>query len=140
MLKEKIFLIVLAILGGILFSIGIFYLSQKTRLPSTESSQKTTPTPTPEPSPVFFLNIDSPQNEEVFDKKIIPLIGKTDPRAQVLISSEDKELVLTPAADGSFSTNITLLDGVNSIEVISLTPSGKNIREKLTLTYSAEDF
>lgn len=138
MLKEKVFLIFFAILGGTLFSVGLFYISQKTSITPNQTSRKETPTPTP--TPVFFLNIESPQNEEVFDKKIIPLSGKTFPQAQVLISSEDKDIVLTPAGDGSFSTNITLFDGVNSIEVVSLGPDFKTLKEKLTFTYSTEDF
>lgn len=140
MFKEKVLVTFLAILGGIVFSIGLFFIYQKTQQlstkpPSNKETVEITPTPVK-----FFLNIDNPQNEAVFDKKIIQLSGKTLGTAVVVIMGQDKEFVLMPAADGSFSTTITLLDGVNQVEVIAINADGKIITDKLTATYTKEDF
>lgn len=139
MFKEKILITLLAILGGIVFSIGLFFLYQKTkqvtpRPSSNKEAVETTPTPVQ-----FFLNIGAPQNEEVFNKKLIELSGKTLGTAVVVIMGQDKEVVLTPAADGSFSTAITLLDGINQIEVIAINATGEILTEKLTATFTTEE-
>lgn len=138
MLKEKIFLIVIAIFGGILFSVGLFYLYQKTLVSVPQTQPVQAPSPKPEPPP-FFLNIDSPQDEEVFEKRIVPLVGKTTPGATVVISLEDKEIVLTPSPEGDFSTNLTLFEGVNPIEIMAVTKE-KTIREVRTVTFTTESF
>lgn len=140
MFKEKVLVTLLAILGGIVFSIGLFFLYQKTKqvVPRPSSNKETVET-TPAP-PQLFLNIDNPQNEAVFDKKIIQLSGKTLGTAVVVVMSQDKEFVLTPATDGSFSVNLTLLDGVNQVEVIAINATGEILTEKLTATFSTGEF
>lgn len=141
MLKEKAFLTVLAVLGGVLFSVGLFYLYQKTKIIIPEKTTQTQEAPTVQPeAPSFFLNIETPEDEQVFDKKIISLSGKTSPTAIVIISQEDKELTLTPSPEGNFATNITLNDGVNTIEITTIDPAGKTIKEKKVITYSTESF
>lgn len=140
MLKEKAFLTILAVLGGVLFSVGLFYLYQKTKIIIPEKiTQFETPPAQPE-APSFFLNIETPEDEQVFDKKINSLSGKTSPLSVVIVSQEDKELVLTPSLEGNFATNITLNEGVNTIEIMALDPLGKTIKEKRVLTYSTESF
>lgn len=140
MIRERVLIFLLAILGGIIFSIGLFYLYQKTKVVvSQKTPQEERKTQQPSPTP-FFLEIENPQDEEIFDKKTIQLSGKTLPLAIVLVSLEDKELVLTPSADGSFSANITLIDGVNLIEVIAINTDGGNISVKRTTTFTTESF
>lgn len=141
MLKEKAFLTVLAVLGGVLFSVGLFYLYQKTKVIVPEKTTQTQEAPTVQPeAPSFFLNIETPEDEQVFDKKIISLSGKTSPIAVVIISQEDKELTLTPSPSGNFATNITLDEGVNTVEIMALDSNGKTIKEKRVITYSTENF
>lgn len=137
MFKERILIIFLAIVLGVISSIGLFYLYQKTKVitPETITSKEQSP---PE-LPSFFLNIESPNDEAVFDKKIVQLQGKTANDATVIISGEDRELVVEPALDGSFSTNITLLDGVNEVEISAIKLFlGEKLTRKINLTYTTE--
>lgn len=139
MLKERLFITAIAILGGIFFSIGLFYLYQKTKVVAPSQISKA-PQPQPAEQTPFSLDIESPQDEEVFNKRLVPLAGKTNPQAIVIISTEDRELVLIPSSDGSFSANLTLLDGVNLIEVMATSPDENTLTKKMTLTFSTESF
>ncbi|MBI2622455.1 hypothetical protein HYW66_02370, partial [Candidatus Microgenomates bacterium] len=141
MLKERILIIFLALITGLLFSVGAFYLYQKGKAMTPNSvSQNTNPT-TPEVSPTLslLLEVTSPQNEEVVAQKIVQVAGRTSNLATVVILLEDKEQVLAPAADGTFATNINLTDGVNVIEVMAFLPDGKMLSEKRTITYTTEN-
>lgn len=138
MFKERILIIFLAIVLGLISSIGLFYLYQKTKVipPQVSTSDKEQPSPE---TPSFFLNIESPNDEAVFDKKIVQLQGKTANDATVIISGEDRDLVVEPALDGSFSANITLLDGVNEIQVTAIKLFlGEKLTRKINLTHTTE--
>lgn len=138
MFKEKVLIIFLAVLGGIIFSVGLFYLYQKTKvIVPSKISKSPAPLPTPPP---FSLKIENPQDEAVLEKRIAEVSGKTSPRAIVLVSLEDREIVLTPSSDGAFSTSIPILDNVNLIEIIAISPEGETLVEKRTLTFTTEKF
>lgn len=139
MLKEKIVLISLAILAGTVATVSLFYLYQKSKVIIPQKTQEGKPKEEVATSKALFLTMESPEEEKVFDKRLIPITGKTLNFATVVISSEDNELVLKPALDGSFSANVTLLDGVNVIEIMAITRE-EIVREKRTVAFSTESF
>lgn len=140
MFKERIVIILIALLAGLVFSVGAFYLYQKSRniAPKLTTKQEQPPKDYQPPS-TFFLEITTPQDEEVFDKKIVQLTGRTNNFATVVILFEDRETVISPSPDGTFSTNMTLPAGVNVVEIIAITPEGKTLSEKRTFTYTTEN-
>lgn len=138
MFKERALIFAIAAVTGLLLCVGLFYLYQKTKV--VEPSKTRQEQISSAPALSFFLTIDSPEDEEVFDKAIVPLSGKTTSDAQVIISLEDKDLALTPAADGSFWANLSLRPGVNLVEIIAINEGSQMISEKRTITYTAESF
>lgn len=137
MFKERVFVLGLSILAGITLSIGIFYLYQKTKAITRPQPKEQEVNPA---APAFFLNIEAPADEEIFDKNILQLSGKTLPGAQVIVILEDKELALTPGADGSFSANLTLIPGASIVEILAINTNGEILKEQRTLTFTKEEF
>lgn len=140
MFKERIVIILAALLAGLVFSVGAFYLYQKSKSIAPKLTDKEEPQKSyQQPASSFFLEITAPQDEEVFDKKIVQLTGRTNNFATVVILFEDRETVISPSPDGTFSTNMSLANGVNVVEVIAITPEGKTLSEKRTFTYTTEN-
>ncbi len=144
MRAEKVILSFVAIFVGLIAAGIAFYLYQLTRtIPAdlslnTKNKQHTIATPTPDSS--SFLTIDSPHDEEVFDKKLITIRGTTLTGSTVIVSTEDSDEVVTPTKNGSFSLTMTIPNGTSIIEIIAVLPNGEERRAKKTVTYSTESF
>lgn len=142
MKTEKIVISFIASLIGILAAAGAFYFYQTTKVIPSSEIKTITLSPKPEPTnrPSIFLNIDAPTNEEVTDKKIIAVDGTTSPDAVVIITSGINEQVVTPSANGSFSTTITLDNDQNEISITAVSPTGEEITIVKTVTVTSEIF
>lgn len=141
MKTEKIILSFIAVAIGILVSgIGFyFYQSTKTISPSkTKTISISKPSPTTPPS--IFLAVDNPKDEDVIDKKIINISGKTTADAVIVISTEANDQVIPPASNGNFSATATIGDGQNQIEITAIVPNGEEAKIIRTITYSTESF
>jgi cytoskeletal protein RodZ len=144
MKTERLVLSFIAVVIGLLVAAVGFYFYQSTKT-NTESKTKTiaissstTTAPTPQPS--HFIVLDTPNDEEVVSSKTLPISGKTSPNTIIVISSDTADTVITPATNGSFTTTITLNDGVNRIEVRALSQSGEESTVNRTITYTKETF
>jgi hypothetical protein len=58
----------------------------------------------------------------------------------VIVTSENDEQVVTPAANGNFSLTTTISNGVNMIEIIAILPDGRERKVIRTVTYTTESF
>ena len=141
MKKEKIILYFVATLFGLLVAGVVFYLYQTTRtVPSTTSKTISITSPTPTISPSISLVLDRPKDEEVVNSKILIVSGKTQSDAVIVVITDSSQDVITPSANGNFSTTVNLDDGQNILEVISIAPNGESVKSKKTVTYSLEEF
>lgn len=143
MKTEKIIISLMAMLIGLLVAGGAFYFFQVTKTEPSFSEKKITPAPTsisPTPTPSAFLSIDKPKDEEVVTKETITLSGKTLSNSTVIIFTNGIEEIVTSAPDGRFNTEITLEEGQNIIEIISISANGESQRLKRTITFSFEEF
>lgn len=142
MKTEKIVLSFIAVTIGILVAGVVFYLYQTTKAinPSKTKTVSLQTTPAPSEKPANFLTVDSPKDEEVFDKKIVTVSGKTSPEATIIITTQTDDQVITPAQTGNFSTTATITDGQNIIEITAVLPNGEEVRLKRTVTFSTETF
>ncbi len=147
MKTERIVLSFIAVLIGILVAAGAFYFYQTTKLVPTPKKQDNPANnqpsagvikPTP-PSSVF-LAVDSPKDEDVVDNKSLTVSGKTVPDAVIIITTAIADATITPATNGNFTTNITLDDGTNQIEITAIAPNGDETRVTRSVTYSTENF
>lgn len=141
MKAEKVILSFIAVLIGLLVAGAAFYFYESSKtVPSSTVKTISIASPSPTPKPSIFLNLDSPKDEEVVNKKVITISGKTIPKAIVSIITENSQDVITPALNGSFSTTLTIGDGQNFIEVTAISPNGEDVKVMRTVTFSTEEF
>lgn len=139
MLKERIFIGAVAVIFGVGFAAGLFYLWQSTKvipaqIPKEQENTKTAVAPNP------LLTIENPPDESVVDKRIIPVMGRASEGRLIIVSTNTQDLVLKPGADGSFSTNVTLGLGTNTITIVAVTKKGEQISQTRTVTFTTEAF
>ncbi|EKD52772.1 MAG: hypothetical protein ACD_61C00246G0005 [uncultured bacterium] len=115
--------VILAIIFGVILGGVILYginLANKT-ISGTPSEATTdsqiTPTPTvPEKS----LSIITPQNHSVTSDKVVTLMGRATPASNLAIITESDDLIIEASPEGTFSAQINLIGGENTISVTEL--------------------
>lgn len=140
--KEKAILSFIAVLIGLLVA-GIafyFYENSKAIPQSEEIKTVVTVSPSPTPKPSVFLTISKPTDEEVVQKRIITVSGKTTSDATVIVLTENAEQIITPTSNGDFSTTITIENGQNIIEITAIGPNREMVKAIRTVTFSTEEF
>jgi len=141
MKAEKLILSFIATLFGLLVAGLAFYAFQATKTiaplrTKTISIVSSSPTPTP----TIFLTVDRPKDEEVVNNKTVIISGKTTSNAVIVVITASFQDVITPALNGDFATTVSIDDGQNVIQIISIAPNGESITIKKTVTYSQEEF
>lgn len=145
MKAERVILSFIAILVG-LFAAGVaFYIYQSTRsIPSQGAQPITIAKPTTAVTPVedktSYLAVESPKDEEVFNKKTITVSGKTVAGATIIVASEDADQIVEPASNGNFTLTMTIPDGTSILKVTAVLPDGKETVVNRTVTFSTENF
>lgn len=143
MKKEKLILYLVAVFFGLMVAGVAFYFFQNPKA-STDAKDKgktislTSPSPTTSPS--VFLEVTKPKDEEVVDSKTQVVSGKTKNNAVVVIITDSDQTIITPSANGEFSTEIEIGNGENILEITAISPNGESITDKKTITYSDEEF
>lgn len=145
MKAEKVILSFVAVFVGLLAAGIAFYLYQATQVvPSEEREQTLATTSEQTPAPTIndsnTLTIESPQDEAVFDKKVITVNGKTLPDAIITVSTPDSDQVVKPAENGDFTLTQSIPDGTSIIQISAIFPDGTEKKELRTVTYSTESF
>ncbi len=147
MKAEKVILSFVAVFVGLVAAGFAFYIYQTTRtLPPEESApvtindqqQKVVPSPTQPDTNV--LSLDTPTDEQVFDKQIITIKGKAVKGATVTISTDETDQVVKPADNGDFTLTQAIPDGTSVLQVSAIFPDGQEKRISRTVTYSTESF
>lgn len=144
MKAEKVILSFIAIIVGLVAAGVAFYFYQMTKTVPAQKDKpiatapNITPSPTPEDAHVF--SVDSPKDESVSAKKIITVNGKTETGATIIVSSEDGDQVVTPAANGEFSLTQTIPDGTTVLQITAVFPNGEEKTITRTVTFSTENF
>ena len=137
---EKIILAIAGVAAG-LFVAGIaFYIYQTTKTISPSSIKTITlqkPTPSAGSVP---LAIDNPVDEAVLSSRVVQISGKTDPKATIVVTTDDADTVVNPSANGAFSLTITLPTGENRVILTAIMPDGTESQRVLTVNITSEDF
>jgi hypothetical protein len=141
MKTEKIVISFIAIFVGIIVAGIAFYIYQSTKVvPSSQTKTVAITPPTPTPKATIYLSLSTPQDGQVFDKKIITVSGKTVPGSLVIISTDVSDQVVSPTAIGDFSADLTIGDAGNLVSVTTIAPNGEQITQTRTVTFSTESF
>lgn len=146
-MKERIVIVFIATLLGLLLTTAGYFIYQT----ATSYSQQTSA----DNSPINLqtqndnaekerqeeaLTISSPTDEAVVDKRTLEITGKTYSENTIVVSSNNEDVVGTPAKDGNFSITITIDAGVNKIVTRSISPNGEEVVDERIVTYSTEEF
>lgn len=141
MRKEKIILSIVAATFGILVALGGFFFYQSTKeLRSNQIKKITIESPTPNLEEGMFLNITTPKDEEVVTTRTIKVSGKTVPDAKIVVLSESFEQGAVADRNGDFSTDITLSQNENILQISAIAPNGETMKLTRIVTYSTESF
>lgn len=142
MRAERVILSFVAVVVGLVAAGAAFYIYQMTRVVDSDKSltlmQKVSVSPTPDKA--NLLTLDSPKDEEVTNKKVVTVSGKTRPDATVIVTAEDSDEVVTPASNGNFSVSLSIPNGTTIIYVTAIFPNGEEQTIARTVTFSTEDF
>lgn len=144
MKAEKVILSFVAVFVGLIAAGVAFYLYQtaKGTPPSQIKSAITNVAqqPTSAPSTTDIFTIDTPKNEQVFDKKLITIQGTTVKGATVTVSTDDTDQVVQPADNGNFTLTQTIPDGTSIVEFSVIFPDGTQKKIDRTVTFSTQNF
>ena len=141
MKTEKIVISFIAVFVGILFAGIAFYLYQSTKIvPASQTKTVAITPPSPTPKATIYLSIDTPQEGDVLDKKVITVAGKTVPGSLVVISTDVDNQVVSPTSIGNFSATTTIDSGGNIINITAIAPNGEETTVQRVVTYSTENF
>lgn len=141
MKTEKIVISFIAVIIGILVAGIAFYIYQSMKvLPSSKLRTVSVLQPTPTPASSVFITLQEPTDEDVVDKKVVTVAGKTVANATVVVSTDTDDKIVTSSSIGDFSTTVTIGDGSNTLEVTAVASDGQEAKIQRTITYSTESF
>src|SRR6185503_17596284 len=116
MKAEKVILSFVAVFVGLIAAGVAFYLYQTTKVIPDQSKPAATKVAiqaTPTPSGTDTFTVDSPQDEQVYDKKLITIKGSAVKGAIITVSTDDADQVVQPADNGVYSLTQTIPDGTS---------------------------
>lgn len=142
-MKEKILIIFIASILGLLITTGIFYIYQSTKnvpIPDTKQIAGIATTPTPKVESNQVLVVEEPKDEAVVNKRTIEIKGKTKPNNTVVISSGQEDVVGNASSEGNFALTLDIEAGANKIVTRSIDDAGNETIDERVITYNSEDF
>jgi hypothetical protein len=90
------------------------------------------------PSNSLFLELETEDNS-VTDIDTLTVKGKTLPNTYIAITGEKGEYLIVPNELGSFSQDITLIKGANTIVVTVYLEDGQKIEKTLSTVYTTAE-
>lgn len=141
MKKEKIILLIVAgIIGLLITFVGFFIYQSAKKVKPSEIKKITIKNPTPQAQSSVFISVSSPKDDEVVDKRNLTVSGKTIPEAKILIVSQSNQEAAVASRNGDFSADITIDEDENILDIIAIAPNGEIARVKKVVTFSTESF
>ncbi|MDO8573585.1 MAG: hypothetical protein Q7R77_02445 [Candidatus Daviesbacteria bacterium] len=119
----------LALLGGLYYILNIQYQQPKTlfsRGPVTTQPRS------------LRLELEQPEDDSLVFTDSLIISGKTLPSKEVLIYTDDTNLIVNSKPDGSFTGEIDLAPFENKITVVVFNATGKSKSQERTVYYSKE--
>lgn len=137
-MKERIVIIFIAVtLGLVVTTVGFFiYETAKPNKVVNPTSKKQGQA---FPKNNITLNVTSPADESVTNKRTVELKGKTDPQNVVIISTNEEDVVATPTATGEFSATVSIDSSVNRVVTEAIAPDGTSAKDVRTVSFSSDE-
>ncbi len=133
-------MLLVMVMGAVVVStatIAYQYLPGNQRTFSNNLSLQYISPVTSEPS-ALILNLSNPEeNSLVFEKDLL-IQGKSSPKATIVLSSDDEDLVVEAKSEGDFSTVVKLKNGANEFLITAFDHLGNSKSERRVIYYSPE--
>lgn len=143
-MKERLVIIFVAIIAGLLITSAGFFIYQSTKAqpdtPTTGDSTSPTPTIDNNDNTGIFVKISEPQDEILTTKRTVVIKGSTNPENIIVVSTNLEDVEAKPSQEGEFSVTVNIDAGANPIIVRAIAPDGKSAQDIRTVTYSTEEF
>jgi len=144
MKTEKVILSFVAVFIGLIAAGVAFYLYQSTKTVPVDQTKPSATQITKMPTQVIAgtdtFTIDTPTDQQVFDKKLITIKGTAVKDATITISTDTSDQVVQPADSGDFTLTQTIPDGTSIIEFTAIFPDGSEKKIDRTVTFSTKNF
>lgn len=140
-MKERLIIIVLAVISGLIITTVAFFIYQNFISNSNTAADSTKNTRvTPQPTEKALLEILEPLDGSLTDNRTISVKGVTSPENVVIVSTNQEDNSGKPSNDGNFSITVTIDAGANFLVVRSIAPDGSEIKKEIVVTYNTEEF
>lgn len=140
MRKEIIFALLAGIAFGLVIAFGVWRANSNQKAPEQNQENNTQENQVnPTPKTTSGLTILKPEEYEVTGENTVNVEGITEPEAQVVISTEEKDFLTKADKDGGFNIDVPLISGLNEIIITSFFGNDKSSSVKLPIVYS-QDF
>ncbi|MBI4057831.1 hypothetical protein HY405_00735 [Candidatus Microgenomates bacterium] len=140
MRKEVLIAIILGAALGLAIAFGVWRanIALSPKKTTQETTSTATPTSTPSSTPEFSLVVTQPEDEALVDTQTITVEGKTLPGATVIITSPADEQIVLAGSDGTFTREIKLESGANTVLITTINENDETVEQQITVTYSTE--
>lgn len=135
--KTSFIILFLVSLISLIFLGTIYYILNIQGATEAKTYLSNTKAVTSEPT-TLNLNLLEPDDDLLTFKSSVLISGKTLPFMDVLISSSSLDKVIKSKADGSFSMEISLDEGVNIVTILVFDSSAEQKSTSRTIYYSKE--
>lgn len=139
-MRKEIFIAVLIGLGlGLIVTYGVYTANNAISNKNTTKPQTTTiPTPTPIPVQKLQISVATPEDNIVVTEPEIIISGLTRTNVIVAIILDNNQYLVESGNDGSFSKEIELEKGTNTIKVSASDTNQISQTKTLHIVYSTE--
>lgn len=139
--KEATVAVVIGLVLAVIVTGGVLrarHALQSIKLPTKDSFKTTKNTVPDQKSTELFVELTTPDNSVVAVPKIT-LSGKTMTGTYIAILGEKGEYLIVPNDLGSFSQEVALVKGANTIKITVYQNDGKKIEKVLTAVYTTAE-
>jgi hypothetical protein len=135
-LSSKVVYLVL----GIVFILGLIFIgTYKYLLIKDENNlNQSMMTPVTKAPLSFTLDVNNPDDESLLFDNNLTVNGKTSPKSNVVVFTDETNQLLEADGNGSFSANLTLKKGLNNINVTAFDKDGNQKIVTRIVYYSEE--
>ena len=86
----------------------------------------------------LLIDLDQPDEDSLIFESSILISGKTAPYTDVLIFSDEEDLIVKSKNDGSFSQSLDLNEGVNKVTALVFDANGQSRFVERSVFYSKD--
>lgn len=139
--KEATVAVIIGLLLALIVTGGVLrarHALQSIKLPTKESVKKTANGNTEAKNKELFIELTTPDNS-VTVEPVLTLSGKTLPNTYIAILGEKGEYLIVPNDLGSFSQEVSLIKGANTIKVSIYQNDGRKIEKIVNAVYTTAE-